>query len=65
MWQKCPICNGTGRVPEDGFTSAVYQTCTVCCGFKIINDITGLPPVTQNTFKKLDNIELKNLKNPE
>jgi len=66
MWQICPICNGTGKIPQDGFTtSASFQTCTVCNGFKIISELTGLPPVTKSTFQKLDAIELNNLKNAE
>ena len=46
MWQKCPICNGTGSIyyPLSDRTSAV---CTTCNGHKI-NDITGLPPNTNN-----------------
>lgn len=40
MWQKCPICNGTGFTPE------VFEktVCPVCNGKKIISTLTGLPP---------------------
>ena len=38
MWQKCPICNGTGNDPR--FNS----TCSTCNGTKIISELTGLPP---------------------
>jgi excinuclease UvrABC ATPase subunit len=44
MWQKCPICNGEGRVTANSYSSSVFQQCTVCNGMKIINKITGLPP---------------------
>ncbi len=64
MWQICPLCNGTGKI-SDTTTSSCYQTCTVCGGFKIINEITGLPPVSKTTFQKLESIELQNFKNPE
>lgn len=65
MWQKCPICNGTGRVPQDGFTSGSYQTCTVCNGYKIINELTGLPPVKTSGFNKMIDPQLTNLQNPK
>ena len=47
MWQKCPICNGTGSVwfPLSNSTSNV---CTTCNGHKIISELTGLPPNTTN-----------------
>lgn len=35
-YQYCPVCNGHGRVLADGFISAVYKTCEVCNGSKII-----------------------------
>lgn len=44
MWQKCPICNGTGVVPSHGITSSSSTLCTVCKGAKIISEVTGLPP---------------------
>lgn len=43
MWQKCPICNGSGNVLS-GFGSLQTKICTVCNGKKIINELTGLPP---------------------
>ena len=67
MWQKCPICNGTGIIPNEFNNSSAWSpfiTCTVCNGFRIISKITGLPPVTQNILTKLESIELSNLKNP-
>lgn len=65
MWQKCPICNGTGKIPQDGFISASYQTCTVCNGFKIINELTGLPPTKTSGFHKIETPDLKTLENPK
>jgi DnaJ-class molecular chaperone len=43
MWQKCPICNGTGKVSEP-LSNNTSTTCTVCQGKKIISELTGLPP---------------------
>lgn len=45
-YQGCPICDGAGRVIADGFTSSVYQTCTVCSGHKII-PMHVLPKLTK------------------
>ena len=47
MWQKCPICNGTGRVFDDNSSPSVFsptKTCNTCSGKGIISQITGLPP---------------------
>jgi len=41
-WQRCPICDGVGRMPTDG--TATFKTCDVCNGKKIINVATGKPP---------------------
>ena len=35
-FQRCPICNGSGQIPADGFTSSVYQQCPTCNGQRII-----------------------------
>ena len=42
MWQKCPVCNGTGIDP------GVYSLnkCSVCQGMKIISEVNGLPPAS-------------------
>jgi hypothetical protein len=42
-FQKCPICNGTGKL-SDTLSSSSYRVCDTCNGKKIINDFTGLPP---------------------
>jgi len=49
MYQKCPICNGTGTniIP----LSEMTVPCSVCNGAKIISDVTGLPPVRMNNLE--------------
>lgn len=43
MFQKCPICNGSGRVsPFNSINSSVI--CDVCKGKKIISTLNGIPP---------------------
>ena len=44
MWQKCPICDGEGRVTSNGLSSSVHQVCSLCKGAKIISELNGLPP---------------------
>jgi DnaJ-class molecular chaperone len=43
MWQKCPICNGTGVI-NNIVSSSSFNKCTTCDGAKIISELTGLPP---------------------
>jgi hypothetical protein len=40
MFQKCPICEGSGEVPSN----LLDTTCSVCKGEKIISTLTGFPP---------------------
>ena len=52
MFQKCPICNGEGRIPDDvwnGNSSAynTHKTCPTCRGERIISTKNGLPPSMQ------------------
>ena len=55
-FQKCPLCNGTGRTMcEYGYNSS--QQCAVCMGRRIIDECTGLPP-TDVKFETLSNIDL-------
>lgn len=41
IWQRCPICLGSGEENEG--------KCTVCGGQKIISKLTGQPPLKTNT----------------
>ncbi len=43
MWQKCPICNGTGRT-HNTLSSLSFEICSTCNGKKIISELNGLPP---------------------
>lgn len=42
-WQRCPICDGMGRLLCDDGT-ATFKACDVCAGKKIISKATGKPP---------------------
>ena len=43
MWQKCPICNGTGRT-HNTLSLSSFDICSTCNGTKIISELNGLPP---------------------
>jgi len=43
MWQKCPICQGSGISPIAG-TYTNVPICPTCNGARIISEINGLPP---------------------
>ena len=43
MWQKCPVCDGSGMAPTK-YVGSMSGICSTCNGHKIINEITGLPP---------------------
>lgn len=45
-WQKCPVCNGTGKNYGGLQSSAI---CPTCNGQRIISEITGLPPALITT----------------
>lgn len=47
MWQKCPICNGTGK-QENFDTTSNFSHCKTCSGKGIISELTGLPPDYSN-----------------
>ena len=55
MWQKCPICLGTG-VDNNIIIFNKEIKCTACDGKKIINTITGNPPVDDRVEKLPSNI---------
>jgi hypothetical protein len=35
-YQCCPVCNGTGRIMGSSYSGAIFETCDVCNGKKII-----------------------------
>ena len=50
MYQKCPICNGTGTLPHPD--PRLTNKCEVCNGTKIIDEMTGLPPARMNNLEE-------------
>ena len=60
MWQKCPICLGTGIDNSIIIFNKVIK-CTTCDGKKIISTITGNPPNINEKRKKHDDIYSKNI----
>ena len=48
MWQKCPICLGTG-IDKSNVTFNKKNKCPTCDGKKVINIITGNSP---NIYEK-------------
>jgi DnaJ-class molecular chaperone len=42
-FQKCPVCNGTGK-QINTLSSSTYVQCRVCSGHGIIDELTGNPP---------------------
>jgi DnaJ-class molecular chaperone len=58
MWQKCPVCNGSGKIPfypEYFVVPQGYTTCNVCKGYGIISKETGLPPTRVTDLTPLNN----------
>ena len=51
MWQKCPMCNGTGSDPSWLVHNGNIPKCPVCKGERIINELTGKPPFKINIDK--------------
>lgn len=45
MWEKCPICKGTGLDPNYKVFNESPPKCPICNGKRIINKLTGKPPV--------------------
>lgn len=44
-WQKCPVCNGTGK-NKGALEGGIYNSnCPTCNGHRIISELTGKPPV--------------------
>lgn len=44
MYQKCPVCYGTGINQSEICSTNGLHVCTVCKGKRIINELTGKPP---------------------
>ena len=44
MYQKCPICFGTGIDQISPYTDNATPVCPTCKGKRIINELTGKPP---------------------
>jgi hypothetical protein len=44
-YQKCPICDGSGMIPEPyTVITSFHVKCPTCKGARIISSMTGLPP---------------------
>ena len=43
-WQKCPVCNGTGRNYNGLPVASTAPFCPTCNGHGIISELTGKPP---------------------
>lgn len=48
MYQKCPICNGSGNTYSN-YSLNTSTSCKTCNGKGIISQLTGLPPI--DTYK--------------
>ena len=60
MWQKCPVCGGSGEVPNPYPTTDIDGLpCSVCGGMKIINDLTGRPPKHDGEMRPHDPTKIK------
>jgi len=70
-FQKCPICNGSGNDPWIGeiplsLSSYTKHPCPTCNGARIINELTGIPPVIEekhNLFEPLKTSTQKTIQN--
>lgn len=45
MYQKCPLCEGSGKAKNQ------VSLCEVCKGERIIDTVTGLPPSKSDATK--------------
>lgn len=53
MFQKCPVCNGSGmEFNNPSPTSSTSSRCSVCEGAKIISQLNGLPPDLSVKFER-------------
>jgi len=59
MWEKCPICKGTGEVVKSELEKfSNCAECPVCKGKRIIDSVSGKPPVTENDSNNKGNLLL-------
>ena len=56
MWEKCTICNGKGLDPNYFIINNNTPKCPVCKGKRIINTLTGKPPVDDVIETETSNI---------
>lgn len=56
MWQKCPICKGTGQDESWLVHNGSKPKCPACNGKRIINTLTGNPPIDDRVEKLPSNI---------
>ena len=59
-YQQCPTCQGIGMVYQNYYYHQV--TCPTCKGARIIDELSGLPPVEQIPKNKLSADDLARLK---
>ena len=55
-FQKCPICEGTGNDPYITIGSQLEYPCPTCKGARIIDDVTGFPPITQKQHNIFESV---------
>ncbi len=61
-YQECPVCKGTGKDMTKLVVNKPAPTCTVCNGSRIIDRVTGLPPIKVEVATiDLSTINLKEL----
>ena len=56
-FQKCPICNGTGDNPFVLELPRSTYPCPTCKGVRIIDDVTGIPPVVSEKHNLFEPVE--------
>ena len=56
-YQKCPICNGTGNDPFIVAGQFTSYPCPTCKGARIIDDVTGIPPVLPEKHNLFEPVE--------